>query len=503
MKIDNLWEKLSQPNDKLETFKKDVAEGKVPELPYYIVGQNKLKKEVKKKIEQIDSGRMSTNLIVANYGNGKTNLLKYLQLFFNECNKGYGIKIHYTRADIERTDIILFLLKIIQNNYLENLISIIKSTRDNPQLISSFVNNFSNNFSEIKEYTESLFDKDNDDEKITQLIYLGTGRLANKRYFDKHDLEQLKDFNRREILVLFLNLLAHKKTFLIFAIDEIEKIREKSKIRFNHFLTSYRELVDLFNQINGHYLITAMTDGIGSTQISEANDALYTRIKNDIIDIDSLNKPQDRKELIKYLDNLFGTNQDIEKTFSQIRKQESGNNRTLIQNISNILNSQKTDKTLNELLKEFNLSTLYQDTKTNLDKDEAFKNIHRKFFDPLEYYNESIGIPSETLNKQKRVFIDNSTYKLHYFIFHDYVEDLENEKSKILNLIDEEPEKELIIYSPEKLGLTNSFLNISEKVEIVDYNPEELFVLLEMYRKNFESQEDLGKIISAYTKQNL
>lgn len=81
MKIDNLWEKLSLPAKHIAAFKKDIAEGKVPELPFFIIGQEKLKAAVKNKIEEIDSERMVTNLIIADFGNGKTNLLKYLQLF--------------------------------------------------------------------------------------------------------------------------------------------------------------------------------------------------------------------------------------------------------------------------------------------------------------------------------------------------------------------------------------------------------------------------------------
>lgn len=503
MQINNLWVKLSQPSDVLESFKKDVAEGKVPELPYYIVAQNDLKAKIQAKIQTIDSNRMTTNLIVASYGNGKTNLLKYLQLFFNKVHAQYGVKVNYSRADADRTDLILFMLKIIQDNYLDSLIDIIKNAKADESTILGLVNNYNNNFSEIRQYTEALFDVQNDNEKITEIIYLGTGRLNNKRYFDKYQLEQLKDFNRREILVLFLNILSLRNEYVIFAIDEVEKIREKSKIRFSHFLTSYRELVDLFNQIKGHYLLVAMTDSVDSTLISESNPALYTRIKDDIIPVQALTNKQDKIELIQYLDELFAKNEDINTIYSQLRKSDTSNNRLIIQEISKLLHKESVVKPLRELLTDSNLSQLYADTKEKLTKDDAFKNLHRKFFDPLEYYIESIGIDSNGLNKQERVLIDESVEKLHYFIFNEYIEDFENEKNKISKLLNDNPEKSIVIYSPEKLEMTNSKIGIIDRIKIVDYVPDELFIILEMYRENYDFQTTLNDVISNYTKQNL
>ncbi|THV56430.1 hypothetical protein [Chryseobacterium candidae] len=504
MKINNLWEKLSLPEGKkLNTFKMDVAEGKVPELPYYIVGQESLKKIIGEKIEKIDSSRMTSNLIIASYGNGKTNLLKYIQLFFT-IHKEYNIKVHNVRADIERTDLIIFLLKIIQDSHLDDLISAIKHNRNNDQQLKNFVNDFQSNFAEIKEYSKFLFNPKHDDEVLKELIYLGTGRLYNKRYFDKYKIEQLKDFNRREILVFFLNLLANENVFLIFGIDEIEKIREKSKIRFNHFLTSYRELVDLFNLINGHYLIIAMTDSTDSNSISEANNALYTRIKNDIITIEPLTNPQDLKELIIYLNDLFGTKKEVEAVVTRIRKSLSQINRTNIQNIAKILFEEELIQPFETTLEDYNLSKIFYDTYSGLERDEAFKNIHRKFFDPFEYYIESLQFDTQKLNRQERVFVDDLLEKVHYFIFNDLLEDLDNEKVKVSKLTNNYPDHEIVIYSPEKLELTNSLLeNEDNKIKIIDYEPKVLFTLLEIYRKNFDKEEVVSDVISIYSQNNL
>lgn len=502
MKIDNLWEKLSLPAKQIVAFKKDIAEGKVPELPFFIIGQEKLKDAIKNKIEEIDSERMVTNLIIADFGNGKTNLLKYLQLFFNTHSQ-YHVSVEYSRADIERTDLVLFLLKIIQDKYIDKIVDFIQEFSE-ISTIGRFTNNFESNFREIKDYTELLFKKENSREEIIEIFYLGTGRFYNKRHFDKWEIEQIRDFNRREILVLFLNILSEASTYLIFAIDEIEKIREKSKLRFNHFLTSYRELVDLFNQINGHYLIVSFTTGIGESEISTANDALYTRIKPDILQIAPLTKKKDIESLISYLDELFGTGKNVDEIFSTYLKNKSPNNRLAIQRISSLLYAQDADESLEEILKTYELEDEFNETLERLEDEDAFKNLHRKFFDPLEFYLESVESEGN-LKKQERYYIDDLSERISYFIFNNYLEDFQNERVKIEKLRDEYPEYAITIFSPEKLELTFSELQLSdyENIEIIDYDPKSLFVLLELYRDNYDLQPTLNELIIKYTKQKI
>lgn len=88
----------------------------------------------------------------------------------------------------------------------------------------------------IKEYTEKLFDVDLTEDDIRNLIFLGTGRLYSKGSFAKYQLQKLTDFNRREVFVLFMNILASRGVYLLFAIDELEKINDKSNKRMAHFL---------------------------------------------------------------------------------------------------------------------------------------------------------------------------------------------------------------------------------------------------------------------------
>lgn len=501
MKIDNLWEKLSLPATHIVAFKKDIAEGKVPELPFFIIGQEKLKAAVKSKIEEIDSDRMVTNLIIADFGNGKTNLLKYLQLFFNTYDS-YNISVEYSRADIERTDIVLFLLKILQDKYIDKIVDFVQGFSDIDS-IGLFTNNFESNFREIEEYTKLLFREGNSREEIIEIFYLGTGRFYNKRYFDRWKIDQIRDFNRREILVLFLNILSKANTYLVFAIDEIEKIREKSKLRFNHFLTSYRELVDLFNQIKGHYLMVSFTTGVGESEISTANDALYTRIKPDILQIAPLTTKQDIESLITYLNELFATGKNVDDIFSAYSKNKSPNNRLAIQRISSLLYAQETDESLEEILKKSGLEEEFNETLARLEDEEAFKNLHRKFFDPLEFYLESVESEGN-VKKQDRYYIDDLSERISYFIFNNYLEDFNNERIKIEKLRSENPEHAIAIFSPEKLELTFSELGLhDENVEIIDYDPKSLFVLLELYRDNYDLQPTLNELIIQYTKQKI
>jgi len=506
MEINNIWGKLNIPVK--DSFRKDIQEGKVPELPYYIVDQEDLKQKIKDKIFAIDGDRMSTSYITAAYGNGKTNVFRYLELFFNKTYSSFNIDILYSRADPERVDLVVFLLKKIEDIYLDQIIDAIKKSKENDYDYSKFAYEFQESFAEIKQYTDKVFASDNNEE-LKELIYLGTGRLANKRYFDRFELAHLKDYNRREILVLFLNLIAYSGKYLVFGIDEVEKIPERSKIRFNHFLTSYRELIDLFNKINGHYLIIAITQEEKSQKLEEVNYAVYTRVKPDIITIQPISSNKDKKELIKYLNEVFGTNNDVEEVLKLINKLSNlkiSENRLLIQEISKILLSTSNEFTdLNQILDEKNLKEEYEYTHDNLIKDDAFKNIHRKFFDPLQYYLESHN-RTELVRKQDRYFLDAVANEIQYFIFNEDKDNIENEVINIKELLIKEKENinKVIIYSPKQLELGYSnFSNIEKQLLIIDYDPKELFTLLEIYRENIDLQENLDIIISSYTKNQL
>lgn len=511
MKELQLWGKI--PHNPSQSFKEDVKEGKVPELPYFIVDQDDAKNKIKEKIDQIKGKRFQTSIITANYGNGKTNILKYLSLYYSDND---NIKVLYYRADVDNYDIILNLLKIIEDNYTDYIIESVRALVDEHFEFAQLANNFSDNFKAIEEYTKKLFSS-NDLTEIKDIFYLGTGRLNSKRYFDKKGLRQLRDYERREILVLFLNIISKSNRHIIFCIDEVEKIREKSNVRFSHFLTSLRELVDLSNKINGHYLILALTDGVDSNIIQLTNEPLYQRIHQHIIAISPIKEREHKIELIEYLKELFNIQKDTDEVLSKLSKEtDTISNRLLIQKISEILFGKTEKKSLKEALKEKSLFDKFEETKKDLDVNvDAFKNIHRKLFDPLKYYLESFSIKIEEFTSQLRYYYNYDTDTFCYFVFSNELYVIDNEISKIkssieyLNFDKKIFFKNISIFVPSSMELNYSFLEKYKflenfKLKIVDIQSyEDLLTLLELYRENFDYQPTLKPIIENYTNSSL
>ena len=337
MEIPKLWDKINPIPENIEQVKRDLREGRVPELPYFIVDLKAEKSKVGEYLCDIDTS-LQTCLITATHGNGKTNLMKYLKLFFLNDPK---INVVYSRADVDQYDIVVFLLKLIQDNLLmclENSITLLKNLSDIE--INNLANNFEDSFGAIKEYAFKLL-RESDEVKIRKLIYLGTGRLYSKGSFNEFELTQLTNFNRREILVLFLNIIARTDKYIIFEIDELEKIQEKSKIRFNHFLTSYRELIDLSSLIKGHFLFTSFTDSTGNSSVSfdTYNPALYRRIETRIIKLPLITKFSDLIELTTNLKELLNPNgnDEIPKIAQSIKTEGFNKNSQIVRFICSSL----------------------------------------------------------------------------------------------------------------------------------------------------------------------
>jgi len=514
MELVNLWCELTPQPDKLETIKKDLFEGKVPELPYFIIDQEIAKEVISNRLNEIDGTRMQTNLLIAKYGNGKTNLLKYLSLFFQDNDK-YNVKVLYSRADIDQTDIFIFLLQSLQYDFLDKLIELVLKIRnENNTILDKLANDFHDNFSAIRDYTNLLFNKENDNETIKEILLLGTGRLYSKGSFSKFGLQQLTNFNRREILVLFLNILSKEKIYILFGIDELEKIHEKSSKRLNHFLTSYRELIDLFNKINGHYLLTCFTDATDSQELNTSNAAFYSRIEGDIIHLESLSNKRDINKLATSLNTLFKTKKNagqINDITSDILKKlsELNSNRKKIQYISNRLNSSVVE--FIDLQSYFinypNLNPLFNEISVRLELEDAFKNLSRSFFSPLEYYLEALNyqdVENNLFRRDTQSFVDKIGEKIFFFLF--------NENLIINNELNERIQLEalkhnfhkIIIFSPTEIELGNSQINVDNcDIEIIDYIPKELFTLLVMFKENFDKQKEVAELIHLYTKSNL
>ena len=85
MEFNGLWDVLTiAEQQKMAVIRKDWTEGKVPDLPFVIIDQQALKQQIGEKLQDIDGDRMTTTVVKAQYGDGKTNVLKYLSLYFEK-----------------------------------------------------------------------------------------------------------------------------------------------------------------------------------------------------------------------------------------------------------------------------------------------------------------------------------------------------------------------------------------------------------------------------------
>ena len=229
MKLDDLWNELSPDQDRLQIIEQDLADGKVPELPFFIIDEKDVKKCLKDQLEKIDGNSMQVSVISADYGNGKTNLLKYLQMFFRGNKE---VSLLYTVADDEQSNIYLQLLQLVQKRLMEILLNSIKKVQNNIEEWDKFFSPVKEIFVDITDYINNLLSV-KDESKLKELIYLGTGRLYSKVSFNKLKVEYFGNIERRLVLGFFLNMLSFNHHYVIFAIDELEKIAERSKIRLN------------------------------------------------------------------------------------------------------------------------------------------------------------------------------------------------------------------------------------------------------------------------------
>jgi len=60
MELEKLWEKQKPLDNGYSTLRQDVAEGRVPELPYYVVDQVEAKAKISAALQDIDGQRMQT-----------------------------------------------------------------------------------------------------------------------------------------------------------------------------------------------------------------------------------------------------------------------------------------------------------------------------------------------------------------------------------------------------------------------------------------------------------
>ena len=139
----------------------------------------------------------------------------------------------------------------------------------------------------------------------------------------------------------------------------------------------------------------------------------------------------------------------------------------------------------------------------------TLKSIHQKFFDPLEYYLENTNLLKEGSGnrierRSNNAFIDEVGKLIHYFIFNEN-SDIDNINKRVNTLVSQN-DKDIVIYAPLKLELNNSRIVLEDekhKFTIVDYDPEELFILLNIYKDNLQLQNKIEKIVNNYTENYL
>lgn len=502
MEINGLWEKQTVNEKKMEVIRKDWTEGKVPDLPYVIVDQSNLKRHIEEKLKSIDGSLMTTTVIQAQYGDGKTNALKYLKLYF-ENHTELGVHLLYCRANVDQTDLCMFLLQHLQDNCMEELVSDVMYLRENEDFNpAELANRYDEDFSHIREYTQKLFNKGQNADIVKNLIYLGTGRLYSKGAFQKYGLSQLTDFNRREVFVLFLNILSTCNYRVVFAVDELEKINDKSTKRMAYFFNSYRELIDLFNKIKGHYLITTITHAIDIASLSQP---LWGRIEKDVVVIEKIKREEDLEELVKLIADLLGLTIDygrVKDIVSKIARNKSlDSNRFVIRAIGDALNDIQPTDFEEELKKDSEVEALYDEALTKVKSDDGVKNISRTLFDPLQYYLEALQYEKVDDNLYRRdyqAFVDTISKRAYFFLFNDDTKI----RGRIKEFVENKKITRFVVFVPKELTVTHSLLDIEGiEVKIIDYDPAKLFVLLDIYRRNFDKQDEIFRLIGIVTQQ--
>lgn len=145
------------------------------------------------------------------------------------------------------------------------------------------------------------------------------------------------------------------------------------------------------------------------------------------------------------------------------------------------------------------LKSLYDETEQKLLLEGGFDNLSRVFFDPLEYYLVAKGFDTKKslLRRDYQAFIDTTSSKAYFFLF--------NDKSKVADrigtFIDEKNCEKFVIFATPNMELSYAELNYPDvDIKIIEYDPKRLFILLNMFKWNFDQQTSISKIIDDLTQ---
>ena len=502
MDITQLWTPLSPIPENKELIKQDLERGLAPNLPYFIVGLDDVKSSLGSLIASIDS-KFSYALVMGQYGNGKSNLMKYLKYYFDKHSES-KTKVAIWRADVDRYDIITFLLYIIQNEFATELLDSLKTVVAEGKA-SEMCDNYSGSFAAIQGFVEKIEEKKDSEEDLLTLISLGTGRLYDSNSFKKLDLTKLTDYNRREVLVFFLNALAYAEHYIVFCIDELEKIQEKSRARFQNLLTTFRELIDLSSSIKGHMILAAVTDSVsGDHSFESYNPAFERRIKNYKLEVKAIGKIDEIKAMAEELVRVLGEEYKLD-SYDDVAN-EVYKNRRKYQHTSDVvravfarLTKQAGKKTWEELLDDAKLTDAFNKKRQYLEES----GINQKLFAPLKDY---LSILSNTDNDYEvrsqmlQCVFSSATNRCYVFLFTD---DIDANVNRMKNVIKEYPKAVLYVFKPVELDINMDTLKregLEQVKDLIPYDPIDFMALLELYLENYEN-DALREVVTLYTHQ--
>ena len=504
MDITQLWTPLNPIEENKEIIRQDLERGLAPNLPYFIVGLQDVKTTLGTALSTIDS-HFSYALIWGQYGNGKSNLMKYLKYFFTQY-PDFNTKVAIWRADVDRYDIITFLLYIIQNEFATDLLESLKKVVTDGKT-KELCDDYSGSFAAVQAFAEKIEEKKDSDEDLQTLISLGTGKLYDSNSFKKFDLTKLTDYNRREVLVFFLNALAYAKHYIVFCVDELEKIQEKSRARFQNLLTTFRELIDLSSSINGHMILAAVTESVsGEHSFESYNPAFERRIKNYMLQVKAIREVDDIKEMAKELVRVLGNDYQLDSyddVANAIYKKKLPHTSDVVRALFAQLAKQADKKTWKDLLEDSKMTDAFNQKRQSLEDSGMLQRINQKLFAPLKDYLNIISISDsdyEVKGQMLQCVYSTATNRCYVFLFTD---DIEANTNRLKNVIKEYSKADLYVFKPKELDINMDMLKKEGLVSVKDlipYDPVDLMALLELYMDNYEN-DALREVVTLYTHQ--
>lgn len=504
MDITQLWTPLNPIEENKEIIRQDLERGLAPNLPYFIVGLQDVKTTLGTALSTIDS-HFSYALIWGQYGNGKSNLMKYLKYFFTQY-PDFNTKVAIWRADVDRYDIITFLLYIIQNEFAADLLESLKKVVTDGKT-KELCDNYSGSFAAVQAFAEKIEEKKDSDEDLQTLISLGTGKLYDSNSFKKFDLTKLTDYNRREVLVFFLNALAYAKHYIVFCVDELEKIQEKSRARFQNLLTTFRELIDLSSSINGHMILAAVTESVsGEHSFESYNPAFERRIKNYMLQVKAIREVDDIKEMAKELVRVLGKDYQLDSyddVANAVYKKKLPHTSDVVRALFAQLAKQADKKTWKDLLEDSKMTDAFNQKRQSLEDSGMLQRINQKLFAPLKDYLNIISISDsdyEVKGQMLQCVYSTATNRCYVFLFTD---DIEANTNRLKNVIKEYSKADLYVFKPKELDINMDMLKKEGLVSVKDlipYDPVDLMALLELYMDNYEN-DALREVVTLYTHQ--